>query len=101
MRKERIWRDKVYFLGLELLVLFAVWGLVFFAKIIIFGIPEMSPYPANPFFLFSFFLFFTCYGLGKLKKIRKQIGISTLELIWFFLGIFSSILLIVYYFGHR
>lgn len=67
-------RNKINFLLIEGLVFLSLLVSFFFFTILIWGIPEMNPYPANPFLLFTFFSFTTYLGFAYLQQKKDWIA---------------------------
>lgn len=92
MRKEEKVKNKVEFLLLGGLSVLGLIGTLFFLKILIWGLPHMTPYPANPFFLFTLFAFFTYLGIHKILKSKKRIGITYWDVIAINAAILSTLI---------
>lgn len=79
-------KKKFFFLLFSLWVLTSFIGMLFFLYIILFGIPEITPYPANPFFLLTFFIFSFYFGWKKLCREGYSFGLKKRELMWLLLA---------------
>jgi len=57
---------------------------IFFLGILIWGIPKMTPYPANPFFLFSFFSFTTYLGVCYINSLKDRLSVNLWDVFYLF-----------------
>jgi len=80
--KVEIVRNKLEFLFLGGLVIMGLMGTLVFLRILIWGMPQMSPYPANPFFLFTACAFATYLGVARFHRFKRLIGLTNWDIVW-------------------
>lgn len=87
----RLTLKKIHFLIVENFVLLSFLGTLFFFSMLIYGIPKMTPYPANPFFLFSFFAFFSYLGIKYIGQEKNKLAINSSDVLWLVVANMSAI----------
>lgn len=88
----QIIKSKVWFLFLGGIITFSSIGALIFLGILIWGIPQMNPYPSNPFFLFTMFAFTTYLAIAKAYRFKNVIRITCLDIVWIVVACLSTMI---------